>query len=73
MMRISSVMTCLVVVATLFTHEIAQAEKVTVKGVHLCCGSCVSAAGEALKEVEGVSKAACDRNGKIVVFQATDE
>lgn len=54
------------------TATAAFADTVTVKGVHLCCGACVSAAGKSLKNVDGVSDAACDRNSKTVTFKATD-
>jgi len=47
--------------------------EVTVKGVHLCCGSCLSAAKDAFDDVRGVSKVSCDLNTKIVKFSAVDE
>ena len=49
-----------------------QAADVAVKGVHLCCGSCVKAAGGALAKVKGVSGAQCDRDSQTVSFTATD-
>lgn len=45
---------------------------VTVKGVHLCCGSCVDGVEAALADVKGVSGLACDRNTKVVAFKAAD-
>lgn len=55
-----------------FVVTAAPAAEVTVKGVHLCCGACVSTVGKTLKTVKGVSGATCDRNSKIVTFQAAD-
>jgi copper chaperone CopZ len=43
-----------------------------VKGVHLCCPSCVSAVDEALGGVQGVSNVAADRDSKLVTFTAAD-
>lgn len=51
----------------------AEAGDVRVKGVHLCCGACVSDAQKALKGVEGVSAAAADRDSKLVSFKAADD
>ena len=45
--------------------------KVEIKGVHLCCPSCVKGVGAALKEVDGV-KGACDRKAKTVTLTAAD-
>jgi bacterioferritin-associated ferredoxin len=50
-----------------------QADKVEVKGVHLCCGQCVKAMGGILGKVEGVSEAKCDQKGGVVTFTAKDE
>jgi len=50
-----------------------QAAEVTVKGVHLCCGGCVSAAQDALSEVKGVTDVAGDQNTKVIAFKATDD
>jgi len=51
----------------------ARAADVTVKGVHLCCGSCVEGATAALSPVKGVTKIACDRDSKLVNFHAADD
>jgi copper chaperone CopZ len=51
----------------------ASADDVKVKGVHLCCGACVSAVDKALKPVEGVSAIAADRDSKLVSFKAADQ
>ena len=56
----------------LFFVSAPQGDKVTVKGVHLCCGSCLSAANDALEDIEGVSGGSSDLNSKIVSFTATD-
>jgi mercuric ion binding protein len=51
----------------------ARAEtKVELKGVHLCCGACVKAANDILKQVDGV-KGACDAKGKKITITATDD
>jgi copper chaperone CopZ len=50
----------------------AQAEtKVTIKGVHLCCGACVTAVEDAVAGVNG-AKVECDRPGKTVTVTAPD-
>lgn len=49
-----------------------QAADVAIKGVHLCCGGCVKAAGNALSKAKGVSNAKCDRDAQTVSFTATD-
>lgn len=50
-----------------------QAADVAVKGVHVCCGSCVTAIDDTLGAVKGVSGAAADQNTKTVSFKAEDE
>lgn len=49
----------------------AAAAQVQVKGLHLCCGSCVSAVEGSVGEVEGVSKLAVDRGGGSAEFTTT--
>jgi copper chaperone CopZ len=50
----------------------AQAEtKVTIKGVHLCCGACVTAVDDAVATVSG-AKGECDRAAKTVTITAPD-
>jgi len=51
----------------------ARADKVELKGTHLCCGMCKKAVGEILGKVDGVSDAACDSDKKTVTFTAKDE
>ena len=46
---------------------------VTVKGLHLCCGSCVDAVKDALSGIDGVSGIVCDQNTKVASFKATNE
>lgn len=53
--------------------RVTAAGEVEVTGVHLCCGQCVTAVGNTLKDVEGVSGAACDREEKTVTFTAANE
>jgi mercuric ion binding protein len=51
----------------------AEAGKVEIKGVHLCCGSCVKAVAETLKTVDGVTDAKCDTKAKTVTFTTKDD
>ena len=53
--------------------NVAEAARVTIKGVHLCCGACVAGVDDALEDVKGVSSVAADRNSKIVAFTAADD
>jgi copper chaperone CopZ len=55
-----------------FGIQAARAEKVEIKGVHLCCPSCVKSVAGILSKVDGVSAAKCDRAEKTVTFTATD-
>ncbi len=43
---------------------------VSIKGVHLCCGSCSDSAEAALEGLKGITKAGTDRNTKLIAFQA---
>jgi copper chaperone CopZ len=52
--------------------QAARAEKVEIKGVHLCCNTCVKTVAGILGKVDGVSGAKCDRAAKTVTFTATD-
>lgn len=47
-----------------------DAGEVRIKGVHLCCGSCVAGVDEALDGLAGVDGVAADRNAKVVTFTA---
>jgi copper chaperone CopZ len=51
----------------------ADAGQVTVDGVHLCCGACVTAVNEALTGVEGVTEVAVDKDTATVKFAAANE
>src|ERR1700733_924646 len=60
-------------IALLVPVAAVQAEtKVEVKGVHLCCGKCVTAAKSAVKGLDGV-KAACDQKKSTVTITAPDD
>jgi copper chaperone CopZ len=50
-----------------------RADKVEVKGPHICCVQCVRIAEGLLNKVEGVSEAKADIKSKAVSFTATDE
>jgi copper chaperone CopZ len=56
-----------------FSAGSVQAEKITVKEIHLCCDQCEKAVGEALKKVEGVAEVKCDQKTKIVTFTSKDD
>jgi copper chaperone CopZ len=60
--------------AVSFSMTVAtQAEtKVTLKGVHLCCGQCVKIAGTAVGKVEG-AKAECDQDAGTITVTAPDD
>lgn len=69
-------MRSLAVAATMGAMTLAGAAlaetKVEVKGVHLCCGSCVKGVASALKKVDGVTPA-CDRDSETVTITAPDD
>src|SRR5262249_8941569 len=46
--------------------------KVVVKDTHLCCGQCVTAAGDILKKIDGVT-GACDQKAKTITITAKDD
>ena len=56
----------------MFFSNVSEAGRVTVQGVHLCCGACVAAVLKTLGDVKGISKLAADRNSKTVTFNAAD-
>jgi copper chaperone CopZ len=51
----------------------ATAEKVEVKGPHICCKQCVKIVGGILAKVDGVSDASCSIPDKTIAFTAKDE
>jgi len=51
----------------------ADAGQVTVKGAHLCCGACQARAEKALEGIAGLTKAAVDRNSRIISFIAAND
>jgi mercuric ion binding protein len=66
-MRLLTAMAMVVCVSTA-----AQADQATVDGVHICCGACVQAIGKTLEGIDGVSNAACDKDGAQGTFDCTD-
>jgi copper chaperone CopZ len=67
---------CVAVVGSLacvlaLTGAASAETKVELKGVHLCCGGCVKAAANIVKDVEGV-KAACDQKKGTITLTAPD-
>lgn len=51
----------------------ALAEKVEIKGPHICCKQCINIAEGLLKKVDGVSEAKADQKGKTISFTAANE
>jgi copper chaperone CopZ len=51
----------------------ARADKVEMKGAHVCCPQCVKLAKEALAKVDGVSEGDADKEAKTITFTAKDE
>ena len=66
-MRFSFIFVCLF---SLSAVTAVQAETVTIKGTHLCCGGCRDGAEEALSDVDGVAEINCDLNTKVIAFEA---
>ena len=68
---------CLVMLAglavTMLAAGPAAAEKVEVKGPHICCKQCVKIVAGILGKVDGVSDAACDIQAKTIAFTAKDK
>lgn len=62
----------LLAVAVVMAGSRLQADEVTVKGAHLCCGACVKAVSAALADVEGVSDAQCDRDASTITFSVAN-
>jgi copper chaperone CopZ len=50
----------------------ARADKVEVKGTHLCCDRCLETVQAVLAKVDGVSDVATDKKAKTVSFTAKD-
>src|SRR5262249_29981172 len=71
-MRSWFVLLAAIVAAAGLAADAAQAGKVEVKGVHLCCGQCVKGVAAALKGVDGVTDAKCDQKAKTVTFTTKD-
>lgn len=55
-----------------FGFSSVQAAEVSVKGVHLCCGACVTGVKKALADVTGVSDVTATQAGGLVSFKAAD-
>ncbi len=62
-------------VATLMVasgQAVAADTKVELKGTHLCCGQCVTAANDILKKVDGVT-GKCDQKAGTITITAKDD
>jgi len=55
------------------TTTTADAGQVTIKGPHLCCGACQARAEKALEGIPGLTKAAVDRNSRVISFIAAND
>src|SRR5215510_3444635 len=68
---------CLIMLAglavTLLAAGPVAAEKVEIKGPHICCPQCIKIVGGILGKVDGVSDAKCDKEAKTINFTAKDE
>src|SRR5262245_23407273 len=68
---------CLIMLAglavTLLAAGPVAAEKVEIKGPHICCPQCIKIVGGILGKVDGVSDAKCDIQAKTIAFTAKDE
>lgn len=71
-MRFSYLIAAAAAVVALSASQ-AQAGKVEVKNVHLCCKQCVNNVAATLKKVDGVADAKCDQGAKTVTFTTKDE
>jgi copper chaperone CopZ len=58
--------------AALLSAGQSFADKIEVKGPHICCGQCVKVAQGLLAKVDGVSDAKADAKTKTVTFTAKD-
>ena len=65
--------TSLIATTLLLGAATVDAGQVTIKGVHLCCGACQSRADSALDGIPGLTKAAADRNSKVISFVAAND
>lgn len=70
-MKVSKVIGCITMAfALVFVAAVRAEVQVELKGVHLCCGQCVSIVGGILKK-EG-AKGKCDQKAKTVTITAED-
>ena len=67
----ASVLASLLVAASVWAAD--EAGTVAVRGVHLCCGGCVTGAKDALDGLDGISDVKADVNSKSVVFAAKND
>ncbi len=69
----SGLAVCLFASAIALVWAADDSGTVSVRGVHLCCGGCSTAAKEALDGIDGVSAVKADVNSKSVTYAAKDE
>lgn len=62
-----------VLTSLMFLQSDGKSAQVTIKGVHLCCGSCSAGAEAALEGIDGISKTGIDRNTKLISFTASSK
>src|SRR5262245_13887785 len=51
----------------------SRAEKVEIKGPHICCKQCVTVAEGMLGKIDGLTEVKADPKGKTISFTAKDE
>ncbi len=59
----------LAIASLLFSTAALAETKVTISGTHLCCGQCVTAVGDTLKDLSGV-KGECNQKERTIVLTA---
>jgi mercuric ion binding protein len=66
-MKVMATLCCMLMLGATVSAE----TKVEVKGVHLCCGACIKAAGAAVKGAGATPK--CDKASRTVTITASDD
>jgi len=72
MQKLSTLMIATVLLIASMATVAAADTKVTLKGMHLCCGACLRGVSQAVEDIQGVS-VAMNRKEGITVISAPDE
>ena len=59
--------------ATMLGSFAAAETKVTLSGMHLCCGGCTNSVKKAVKDIEGVTVEVDGDNGETIITATSDE